>query len=165
MTLSLFAKFLSLLGYPQRFVSPFVPLSSVVPFILTGTTAETSAYTGVIPAGTLKVGSRVRITVFAMSNTGRTGFWQYRTYINNVALGGQNNATTLSGGSTVYSAFVDSATTMFSTGAMDGSTNTVAPLSIPINLAADTPVKITMTNAAATDTTKTAAFFCEITNP
>lgn len=165
MTLSLFAKFLSLLGYPQRFVSPFSPSSSVVPFTLSGTTAETTAYSAVIPAGTWKPGGRVRIFTMASSNAGRAGFWQYKTYVNNVLVGSQNNSTTLGAGSTVFSVIATSSTSATATGAIEGFTSASVPVGVPVNLAIDTPFKITMTNASAADTTQVICYYLEIINP
>lgn len=138
---------------------------SVAPFILTGTTVETTAAQPVIPAGSLKAGGRLKIYAFGQSAAGRAGFWQYRIYFNNVLVASQNNATGIGSGSLAVDLFATSLSTQVAVPAAESLTSASLPTQFAADLTVDNVVKITMTNASAADTTQVLGYSIEAINP
>lgn len=138
---------------------------STAPFILTGTTAETTAFTPLVPANTLKAGSRARMYVFGQSAAGRAGFWQYKIYFNNTLIMGQNNSTSVGSASFIVDLFALSSSSQIAIPAGEGLTSANLPVTFAADLTADNAFKITMTNASAADTTQILGYSIEVLNP
>lgn len=128
----------------------------------TGSTAEVPAFAFNIPAQFLIPGMRFRCWVPGGRVSGTAGFWLANFYINNVKVGASNHSTTVASESPVWEFFVQSATTIIALPGQDGVVNNSAlPVAITINPANPVPIKITMTNSVAADSTVSLGYSLE----